>query len=370
MSSRREFLKDLGGATAGIFFVGCGLGDLAFGSPQSGSTGGRREIVIGGRRVRTVDMHAHCYVHDVWPLVRDNREGARNPREQPRPADRLKDMANVEERLRIMDQKGVDVQAVSLGTGDLHYWAERDLAREIMRIQNEKIAELCAQHPDRFVGLAGVSLPHPDLAVEQLEDAVRRLGMRGCLIAGSVNGEELSASKFHPFWAKAEELGCLVFMHPAGFREGQSRLRGTGDLRFVIGNPFETTVALSHLILEGTLDRYPGLNICFSHGGGFLPSYIGRSDRWFANQESKPVQKRPSEYLKRLYFDSMVYTNEQLRHLIAEVGASQIVVGTDYPFELGNPDGVDHVLGMPGLSDADRTAILGGNAANLLRIGL
>src|SRR5262249_34880115 len=155
-----------------------------------------------------------------------------------------------------------------------------------------------------FVGLASVALQHPDLAAEQLETAVRRHGLRGCLIGGSVEGEELADPKFHPFWAKAEELDTLVFIHPQGTAELAGRLRGNGLLGNVIGNPLETTIALAHLIFEGTLDRFPGLKILAAHGGGYLPSYAGRFDAGpvtFADQ-STPVAKQPTEYVRQLYY--------------------------------------------------------------------
>lgn len=325
---------------------------------------------MGGRRVRTVDIHAHCYVHDVYPLLQEREEASSLRAILETPNGQALNLPNVEYRLGQMDEQGIDMQAVSLSTTALYYWAERDLADQLMKIQNEKIAELCAAHPERFVGMAGISLPHPVLAAAQLEYAVKSLGMRGCLLAGSVNGEELAAPKFHPFWAKAEELGCVVFLHPSRFNEGESRFRGNGNLGNVIGNPLETTVALSHLIFEGTLDHFPGVKICAAHGGGFLASYIGRSDHCVEYDPTgcKPVGKRPSEYLNQLYFDSLVYRPEGLRHLVAEVGADRILLGTDFPYAMGNPKGVDHILATPGLSDAQREQILGGTAAALLGI--
>jgi aminocarboxymuconate-semialdehyde decarboxylase len=273
-----------------------------------------------------------------------------------------------------MDEQGIDVEALSINP----YWytADRDLARQLIRIQNEKLAEACAANPDRFVAFASVALQHPDLAAEQLEAGVKRYGLRGAAIGGSVNGEELSDPKFHPFWAKAEQLGVLVFIHPQGTAElnNTSRLKGNGLLENVIGNPLETTIALSHLIFEGTLDRFPGLKICAAHGGGFLPSYAGRSDQGCLTFPDRcpgpkggPLKKKPTEYLRQLYYDSIVFTPEALRHLVAETGSSQIVVGTDYPYPW-TKTAVDHILGTPGLSDAERVAMLGGTAAKLLGI--
>ena len=239
-------------------------------------------------------------------------------------------------------------------------------------MQNAKLAEICAAQPDRFVGLASVALQYPDLAAEQLEVAVKQLGLRGALIGGSVNGEELSDQKYHPFWAKAEQLGALIFIHPQGTAElnATGRLKGNGGLDNVIGNPLETTIALSHLIFEGMLDDYPGLKICAAHAGGYLPSYAARSDQGcvtFPARCTKTLKKKPSEYLRQLYYDSMVFTPEGLRHLVAEVGASQIVLGTDYPFPW-TKTAVDHILGTPDLSDEERVAIVGGNAERLLAV--
>jgi len=244
----------------------------------------------------------------------------------------------------------------------------------LIRVQNEALVEFCASQPDRFVAFATAALQYPDLAAEQVEQAVKTLGFRGIGVAGSVAGEDLANPKFHPFWAKCEELGVLVFMHPLGTRELEpsGRLAGNGLLTNTIGNPLETTIALSHLIFEGTLDRFPGLKICAAHGGGFLPSYANRSDAvitTFPNRVGTSPQKKPTEYIRggQLYFDSIMFTGEGMRHLIAEAGIDHVVLGTDYPFPW-NTAPVDHVMSIPGLSDEDRIKILGGTAAKLLGI--
>ena len=372
MSNRREFLQDLATTTAGILFTGCGLADSAGGFQQSAGDGRRREILIGGRRVRTIDLHCHCYVPEVWDLVKDYDQAKPLQATLDSPEIKKMNVTNVTDRLRQMDEQGIDMQAVAMATTHFYPWAERDLASQIVKIQNEKIAELCAAHPERFVGMGTVAMQHPDLAAEQMENAVKKLDMRGIMINASVNGEELSAAKFHLFWSKAEELGTLIFLHPRGFPEGDRRFQGNGNLSNVIANPLDTTVALSHLIFEGTLDRFPGLKICAAHGGGYLASYIGRSDHCaeIDQKDCRPLKKRPSEYLKQLYFDSLVFSAENLRHLVAEVGAGRIVLGTDFPYVMGDTDAVNHVLSTPGLSDAQRESILGGTAARLLRIGV
>jgi predicted TIM-barrel fold metal-dependent hydrolase len=359
MLTRREFFQDMVSAMAGIVFVGCNLVEVAEAQPQSGSAAPRRQVVVDGRRVKTVDMHAHCAVPEAMVLMGRNVS----------PQALLMVQEPMQERLRQMDAQGIDVEVLSINP----YWygAEYDLARQIIKVQNEKLAEMCAVQPDRFVAFATVALQYPDLAAQQLEEGVKQLGLRGASIGGSVNGEELSDPKFHPFWAKAEELGALIFLHPQGIPDLEKRLQGNGLLTNVIGNPLETTIALSHLIFEGTLDRFPGLKLCAAHGGGYLPSYSARSDHGcltFPERCSKtPLKKRPTEYLRQLYFDSLVFTPEALRHLVAECGASQIVMGTDYPYPWTST-AVDHILETPSLSNAERAAMLGDTACTLLGI--
>jgi aminocarboxymuconate-semialdehyde decarboxylase len=311
-------------------------------------------VLVSGKRVKTIDVHAHVAIPEAMALM--------GMKVAPQ------SLVMGEDRIRAMDEQGIDMAALSINP----YWykAERDVAQAVIKLQNEKLAELCASRPERFVAFASVALQHPDLAAQQLEEGVKKLGLRGAAIGGSVFGEELSDPKFHPFWAKAEELGCLVFIHPRGIEDLDKRLKGNGGLTNVIGNPIETTIALSHLIFEGTLDRFPGLKICAAHGGGYLPSYAARSDAGcvtFPDRCPKPLKKKPTEYLRQIYYDSIVFTPEALRHLAAEVGPGQIVMGTDYPFPWEKAS-VNLILGTPGLSDAERAAMLGGTAARLLRI--
>jgi aminocarboxymuconate-semialdehyde decarboxylase len=326
------------------------------------SPSARRQIAVGGRRLSVIDVHAHCVipVDDVvrgTPLARFG--GGQG------------EIILGPQRLRVMDQQGVDIQALSIN-GYWWYAAERDLARQIVRAQNEGLARWVASHPDRFVAMASVSLQHPDLAAEQLQDAVERLGLRGVSIGGHVNGEDPSLPKYDPFWAKAADLGALVFMHPGGatniIKEGA--LGGRGDLGNIIGNPLETTYLLSRLVFDGTLDKFPGLRVCAAHAGGYLPSYLGRSEvactvRPNANCANK---RKPSEYLRsQIMIDTMIFSMEGLRHLVAEMGVEQIVYGTDVPYNW--PVTVDLVLEAPFLSEAEKEAILGGNLRKLLRIG-
>jgi aminocarboxymuconate-semialdehyde decarboxylase len=359
MASRRDFFRTAAGSAAALF-LSRRAASAAGVSGQNNA--GRREVSVGGRRVKVVDLHCHAIVPDVAAVVKDTplagsaRGGGDNilgPK-----------------RIQLMDQQGVDVQALTIN-GYWWYAADRELARRIVQVQNEGLAAWVAAHPDRFVALASVALQHPDLAAEQLDHAVKQLGLRGASIGGHVNGEDLSAPKYDPFWAKAAELGVLVFMHPGGadniLRDGA--LKGRGDLGNIIGNPLETTYFFTRLIFDGTLDRFPGLRICGAHAGGYLPSYLGRMDvacevRANANCANK---KRPREYFRReLLIDTMVFSDEGLRHLVAEVGAGQLVYGTDVPFNWPAP--VDLILNATFLSNADKEAILGGNAMKLLRM--
>ena len=333
----------------GVAFVICGGSDATQARPK-------REVVVSGKRVKTVDVHAHCAVPAANALL--GRTVEAEGLLQSRMADRL----------RAMDEQGIDVEALSINP----YWyeADRDVAKKLIQLQNEKLAEICAAEPARFVAFATVALQHPDLAAEQLEEGVKKYNLRGAGLGGSVAGVELSDPRFHPFWAKAEQLGVLVFIHPQGTAEldATTRLQGNGLLTNTIGNPLETTIALSHLIFEGTLDKFPGLKICAAHGGGYLPSYAARSDAvmtTFPKRMTGTMKKKPTEYVRQLYYDSIVFTPEALRHLAAEAGAGQIVMGTDYPFPWTSTS-VDHILNTPGLSDADKVAMLGGTAAKLL----
>ena len=358
MTTRRAFLVEAAGAVAGLAFVGC---DLLKARPAAAQTA-RRMVSVAGRRVRTIDVHAHAAVPEATALMNP-------PVGPPNLLPKLL-MGAPQERLALMDAQGIDVQALSINP----YWykADRDVATRVCEIQNEKLAQVCAANPERFVAFATVALQHPDLAAAQLEEGVKKYNLRGAAIGGSVDGLEISDPRFHPFWARAEQLGVPVFIHPQGTAElnATSRFKGNGLLDNVIGNPLETTIALSHLIFEGTLDRFPGLKICAAHGGGFLPSYAGRSDQGcltFPTRCTGPLKKKPSEYLRQMYYDSIVFTPEALRHLAAETGPGQIVMGTDYPYPWTSTS-VDHILSAPGFSDPERAAMLGDTAAKLLKI--
>jgi aminocarboxymuconate-semialdehyde decarboxylase len=368
MQNRRDFFRTVAGATAGALVGSAGLA-LGQGR-QGGGRGGaqaapsgpvvRRQVSINGKRIKVIDIHAHGTVAEVTPVL------AGTPYERQGGGRNLD-----QERIDAIDRQGIDVQVISINGFWWYEVKDRDLAARIVKAQNEGLAKFVSMHPDRFQGMASTSLQFPDLAAQQLDDGVRRLGLKAAAIGGHVNGEDLSNPKYDPFWAKAAELGVVVFMHPGGadniIKDGA--LRGRGDLGNIIGNPLETTYFLERLIYDGTFDKFPNLKVCGAHAGGYLPSYFGRTEvacdvRGNAMCANK---KRPSEYLKtQIMADTMILSDEGLRHLVAEMGPRQIVYGTDNP--LNWPVTVDLVLNAKFLSDAEKEMILGGNLQKLLKI--
>jgi aminocarboxymuconate-semialdehyde decarboxylase len=206
------------------------------------------------------------------------------------------------------------------------------------------------------------------MAVAELERCVNDLGMRGVEISTNVNGAELSEPRLEKFFARVEELDVLIFIHPAAFTH-PDRFRKHYFIN-LIGHPVESTLAISQLIFGGVLDRHPGLKICIAHGGGYLPAYAGRMDHGYhARADSREgLPQPPSVYLKRLYFDTMVFDPDQIAYLAAKYGADHVLLGTDYPFDMGEADPVGLIESVTTLSAEDRRAIRGLNAAQLLKL--
>jgi aminocarboxymuconate-semialdehyde decarboxylase len=275
-------------------------------------------------------------------------------------------LTNIERRLADMDSAGIDIQVLSPSPGHYCYWAEEELAGEIARTVNDSLCEVAAQHNHRMVALGTLPMQSPRLAVRELRRCVQELGMRGVEIATNVDGAELADPRFEPILAAAEELGAIVFLHPAGFTDGQ-RLTDF-HLNNVIGNPLETTVAVSHLIFGGSLDRMPRLKLVLAHGGGTLGAYSGRFDHaYHSRHDCAHCKHPPTHYLRQMYFDSVVFDPAELQHLVGKYGVDRILAGTDYPYDMAEPD----LLGFmdrSGLSAEDVSKILGHNAAQLLGI--
>ena len=284
--------------------------------------------------------------------------------------ERAPKLSNIEVRLKDMDRMGIDIQAVSPAPQQTYYWTEPGEGAQLARQVNERIAEIVAQWPDRFVGLGTVPLQDPDLAVSELNYCVKKLGLRGVEINPSVNGMDLSDGRLalEKFFAKVQELDVILFMHPIGFTQGERLL----DHYFnnVIGNPLETTVAASHLIFDGVMERHPKLKVVLPHGGGYLAHYWARMDHgWKARPDCRTVIKqKPSSYLEKFYFDTITFDRGMLEQEVARFGADHVLLGTDYPYDMGVDDPVGFIDGAKKLSKKDKEQIMGGNAAKLLKI--
>ena len=325
----------------------------------------------------TIDVHAHILLPEVEEAVAGHPELAaaraldarRNGPEAlavngPMVRDRIPRLTDVKVRLAAMDASGVDVQLVSPSPSHYHYWAGEDLARTVWELANTGTAAHVGQAPERLHGLGLVPLQHPGLAVEALDHALG-LGLLGVEISSHAPGRELSDPAYEPFWARAEETGAILFLHPFGCTLDERLDRWY--LSNTVGQPTENAVALSHLIFSGVLDRHPGLRIVAAHGGGYLPTHIGRSDHaWRARPDARGCAHEPSSYLGRLYFDSLVHDPDVLRELIRAAGADRVLLGSDVPFDMGTEDPAA-ALRAARLPDTDFHAVRGGNAAALLR---
>ncbi|MEV0579300.1 amidohydrolase family protein [Streptomyces sp. RTGN2] len=326
----------------------------------------------------TVDVHAHVLLPEVEALVAGlpdlagareldaRRNGAQALAVSgPMVRERIPALTDAAVRLAAMDRQGVDVQLVSPSPSHYHYWADEETAGKVCRLANEATAAHCAAAPDRLRGLGLVPLQHPHLAVEALDDALGR-GLLGIEISSHAPGRELSDPAYEPLWARAEESGAVVFLHPFGCTLDERLDRWY--LSNTVGQPTENAVALSHLIFSGVLDRHPGLKVIAAHGGGYLPTHTGRSDHaWSTRPDAGAGCARlPSSYLKQLYFDSLVHDPHVLRELVRVAGAGRVLLGSDFPFDMGSEDPVG-ALRAARLTDSDFHAVRGGNAAALLR---
>lgn len=351
---------------------------MLFTCPGAAARGGSQATANGARRHVCVDIHCHVHNPAVDEMVKHVSSPDREPavrfanaltRETNRRQNEnvWKCLTTVEQRLRDMDKMGVDVQAISTSPFQFMYWVDPELGRRTARTVNEHLASIVARHPDRFVALANVPLQSADAAAEEIEYCIRKLGFRGVEIGTNIDGREVSRG-LDRFWAKVQELDVVVFMHPNGFTAGERFI----DHYFnnVIGNPLDTTVAVGHLVFDGVLERFPKLKIVAAHGGGYLGHYPARMDHvWGAREDARTVLKgKPRRSLAKLYFDTIVFDREQLRHLVNLWGADHVLAGTDYPYDMGWYDPRGFVDGCKFLKDADKARIKGLNAAKLLKI--
>jgi aminocarboxymuconate-semialdehyde decarboxylase len=275
-------------------------------------------------------------------------------------------MDSIEVRVADMDAMGVDVQALSLSPYQLFHWVEGDLGTRAFQTINDDLAKVVADHPDRFVALGAVPMQDPAAAVTELRRCANELGFRGIEMATHIEGVEISSSEYDGFWEEVEQLGLMVFLHPTGFTEPKRLM----DHYFIntIGHPLEETICAGRLIFDGVMERFPALKFVFSHGGGFLPMYAGRFDHAYHAREDvrQGLPRPPSEYLSMFYFDTMVFEPDQIRFLVEKYGSDHVLLGTDYPYDMGEDDPLGLLDRVEGLDDADRDLIAGGNAARLL----
>ena len=284
--------------------------------------------------------------------------------------DRAPKLMGIEQRMADMDRMGVDIQAVCPAPYHYFYFTEPDLGASLAREVNEGIAALVAAHPDRFVGMGSVPLQNAELAVQELEYAVKKLGLKGVEINTNVNGLNLTDPKLglEKFFAKANELGVVIFMHPLGFTQGE---RLTNHyFNNVIGNPLDTTIAVSLLIFDGVVQRNPKIKFIAAHGGGFIAHYWARMDHaWKARPDCRTVIKRkPSSYLEKFYFDTITFDPAMLKNLIDRYGADHVLLGTDYPYDMGEDDPLGLIRAVKRLPADQRRQIEGLNAMKLLKI--
>jgi aminocarboxymuconate-semialdehyde decarboxylase len=241
-----------------------------------------------------------------------------------------------------------------------------EYAAPAARMINDGVAEFVSKHKDRFIPFGTVPMQDGPEAAKELERCMTTLGFKGVEILTNVNGKELSDPAFAPFWKKAEELGALVIIHPNGFTEGKRLSRFY--FNNIVGNPFETTLALHYLIFDGVLERHPELKIFAMHGGGYLGAYSGRIDHaWGARSDCHTdLPKPPTSYLKQVYVDTVVFTPVQLESLVKTFGLDHVIMGTDYPFDMLEYDPIGHLNSVESFDDSARAALAGGNARKLL----
>lgn len=327
----------------------------------------------------TVDIHCHVHIQAAAEVAQPHFRADMEPSalfaseltqqiNQRQIADRMPHLTTVGQRLTDMDRMGIDLQTIIPTPFQAYYWLDPDVGMKAARLVNDGLAEIVDGTPDRFAAFGTVPLQDADMAVAELERGVRTLGLKGFQILTNVNGTEISNPQLDKFWAKAQELDTLIFIHPNGFTT-TDRFR---DHYFnnVIGNPLETTIAVHRLIFDGVMERYPDLRILLAHGGGYLPAYSGRIDHvWGAREDGRQyIPKPPTSYLRKMWLDTVVFTPHQLGYLIGLYGADKIVMGTDYPYDMGDYDPVGLVDSVDGLDAEGKAAVWGGNARELLRL--
>ena len=325
-----------------------------------------------------IDAHTHTLCPGVNPLVAGRPELAAIPYQRDLSAesrvvdhdqfpDLLKAFLQAERRLADMAKMRITHPVVAPAPGQQHYWAEPALLDQLSRLQNEHVAAMCGANPQAFSGLGTLPMTAPDLAIATATHGVESLGLKGFQIDTRAGAMELSDPALDPLWARLEKLDTAVMLHPLGFSDGM-RLSPFFMVN-TVGNPMEEVIAANHLILGGVLDRHPGLRIKIVHGGGFYPFLIGRLDHaWKRRPEvRKLTAEAPSAYLKRMWYDTVVFDPAILRMLVSLVGAERVMLGSDYPFDMGDLDPLG-MLESCGFSAEDTAQIASRTATDFFRL--
>lgn len=373
--SRRDFLKFTGktAAVSAAFLSGCAQTSL--------QSAGRS----AGGPARAIDIHHHYFAPELVNEIKQHGNALgieyytpKDSRESPLSIQFPKGnrlnldprLAEIEKRLEIMNQGSIAIATVEVQTSAVGYELDGSRGESWSKLYNQAIQSLVKRHPNRFAGIATVPLQDPSRAAKVLEYAIVNLKMSGVTIASNVVGKYYDSKDFDPFWKKAEELDVMMIMHPE-WVAGSDKMGGYG-LRTVCGNPADTTLSVGYMIYSGVFDRFPKLKLALLHGGGFFPYHLGRFDRGLnsgsgAGPSRIAASQPPSKYLKNLYFDNLVYRVETVEYLKRMVGTEHVMVGTDYPYDLGDWMAAEKIQQM-NCTDAERDAMLHGNARNLLRI--
>ena len=346
---------------------------LAAGAHRAMAQGAGSPAAAG---VRAVDTHAHYFPQPFLDLVAgegprfkfkvvttDDTFMIKTPTGSPGPLP--KKFTDIKQRLADMDAQGMGVHALSL-TAPMLYWADVDLSHRLAKAWNDAAVESHKAHPDRFVVLATLPMLDPNRAVDELNRVSKLPGVRGIYMGTNIDNRDLGDPAFEPIFARIEQLGLPVFLHPlqtVGGKRMQSYY-----LANLLGNPIDTAIAACHLIFGGVLDRHPNLHVNLPHAGGALPILIGRIDHgWKVRKEAKNLPQAPSSYLRRFTYDTISHSKPILEFVISQVGADRVMVGSDYCFDMGYQRPVEIVDELR-LSPEERKMILGGTAAKILKI--
>jgi aminocarboxymuconate-semialdehyde decarboxylase len=326
----------------------------------------------------SIDVHCHLATPSANPYLDKHRK----PRDEPydyfmgqdsREHNKVmfpsivEPLNNHEARIDYMDAMNVDVQGLATFVSQYGYFAPAKDALDSAKMQNEHLAAACADMPDRFSPFgATVPLQDVDLAIAEMDRAVDELGFKGLQIGGTIAGHNLDEPRFRPFWQAVAAKGIPVILHPSGYEESER----FGDYFLVncIGNPLETMVAATRMIYSGLFEELPELKLVLLHGGGYLPGYCSRADHvWEVRPETRVniPDHPPSYYMKKLFYDTMLFQPLYLKHLIEVVGSDRVMLGTDFPFDMAETRPVDLIDSVDGLTDDERIAIKGGNATRV-----